>query len=317
MHKPFDLLVVGELNVDVIFNHIERYPQLGKEIFAQRMDVVLGSSSAIFASVAATLGLKVAYAGMVGHDAYGRFILDQLRSRGIDTRGIIVSPDYATGATLVLNYGNERSMVTYPGAMAHFQVDNIDWILLQQCRHLHVSSVFLQTGLKADLAGFMQKAAESGLTTSVDPQWDPAEKWDLPWDELLPNIDYFMPNAAELKAIAGIEDINEAMETLLKYAPTLIVKDGTQGAWLCNTSERLHQPAFINNEVVDAIGAGDSFDAGFITGMLKGLNLAESLRLASLCGAINTTAAGGTGAFVSLPMVRQLAENKFGTKFPL
>lgn len=317
MHKVFDLLVVGELNVDVILNHIEGYPQLGKEIFAQRMDVVLGSSSAIFASVAAMLGLKVAYAGMVGHDAYGHFILDQLQNRGIDTRGIKVSQDYATGATLVLNYGNDRAMVTYPGAMAHFKVDDIDWTLLQQSRHLHVSSVFLQTGLKADLAVLMQKAADAGLTTSVDPQWDPAEQWDLPWNELLPNVDYFMPNAAELKAIAGIGDIKEAMDILLKYARTLIVKDGIQGAWLCSASERIHQPAFLNNDVVDAIGAGDSFDAGFITGVLRGLTETESLRLASLCGAINTTAAGGTGAFVSLPVVRQLAENKFGIKFPL
>ncbi|MGC8865508.1 MAG: carbohydrate kinase family protein [Bacteroidales bacterium] len=317
MHKIYDLLVVGELNVDVILNQIDGYPQLGKEIFAQRMDVVLGSSSAIFASVAATLGLKVAFAGMVGHDAYGHFILNQLANRGINTVGVKVSQDYASGATLVLNYGNERAMVTYPGAMAHFKLVDIDGTLLQQSRHLHVSSVFLQPGMKADWVQLMQKAHEAGLTTSMDPQWDPAEAWDLPWEELLPRVDYFLPNAAELKAITGREDLKEAMDALLTHARTLIVKDGTQGAWLGRGNERVHQPAFINHQVVDAIGAGDSFDAGFITGMLKGLSETESLRLASLCGAINTTAAGGTGAFVSLPVVRQMALNKFGTKFLL
>ena len=317
MYKPFDILVVGELNVDVILNQLEGFPALGKEIFAQRMDVVLGSSSAIFASNAASLNMKVAYAGKVGNDAYGKFILDQLNRRFIDTRGVIVADNEATGATLVLNYGNDRAMVTYPGAMSHFGLEDIDSALIGQARHLHVSSVFLQPALRPGLITLFQKARQAGLSTSLDPQWDPAEKWDIPWHELLPLVDYFLPNAAEIQAITHTFNVLEALKKVEWKPCRVIVKDGIRGAWLNVGGEVVHQPAFVNAEVVDAIGAGDSFDAGFIAGILSGLQVKDSLRLASLCGAINTTAAGGTAAFASLDEVRKTALTRFATPFPL
>jgi len=239
MPRPFDLLVVGELNVDIIINELHGFPVIGKEIFADNLRVVMGSSSAIFAANAAALLLKVAFAGKLGNDAYGRLILDQLKQRNINTEAVDVSEEWATGATIALNYGNDRAMITYPGAMAHFGMEDINPNLLNQARHLHVSSVFLQPCLKPNIVTLFKSAKESGMSTSLDPQWDPAEKWDIEWEELLPFVDYFLPNASEIMAITGSRDIESALNKLSSKAQTIVVKKGIEGALMFNPDPSL------------------------------------------------------------------------------
>jgi sugar/nucleoside kinase (ribokinase family) len=312
--KSFDVLVVGELNVDLILNRIDQFPVIGKEVLANAMTLTLGSSSAIFASNLSTLGSRVTFSGKLGKDDFGNYVLSFLRNKGVDTSNIISSPQVATGATIVLNYGEDRAMVTHPGAMADFAIHDIDDAVFQRAGHLHVSSIFLQPALKKNVVELFRKAKSLGLTTSLDPQWDPAEDWDIDFHQLLPYVDVFMPNAKELECITGIQDLHTAMKSL-SSANIIVVKNGSTGACLLKGNEFADQPSFLNRDVVDSIGAGDSFDAGFIHKFIQRKPLTECLEFAALTGAINTTMAGGTTAFESISTVKKIAKASFNYTF--
>jgi sugar/nucleoside kinase (ribokinase family) len=311
MQKQFDVLVVGELNVDLILNQIDKFPEIGKEMLAGNMNLTLGSSSAIFASNLSTLGTKVAFAGKLGHDNFGDHIISSLKSRGVDTQFILRSVKHSTGATIVLNFGEDRAMVTYQGAMKYLSIGDVPAYALLASSHLHLSSIFLQTGLASDLVALFQKAKKHGLTTSVDPQWDPAEKWDVDLERLLPHVDVFMPNIKELCALTGTDSLEEGLRIVKPYCNVVVVKNGSEGAFLWDGHGIIHQQPFLNKEVVDSIGAGDSFDSGFIHKFLQGRPLPECLEFGALTGAINTTRPGGTNAFENLNLVKTIAQSSF------
>ncbi|RLD68856.1 MAG: carbohydrate kinase family protein [Bacteroidetes bacterium] len=311
MNKEYDILVVGELNVDLILNSIKEFPKIGAEILANEMTLTLGSSSAIFASNVSTLGAKVCFLGKIGKDDFGNLVINSLNEKGVSTELIIKSETEKTGATIVLNYDEDRAMVTHPGAMESLKVENITEENLLSAKHLHVSSIFLQPGIKKDIVGLFKRAKNAGLTTSLDIQWDPDEKWDVDFEKLLPFVDVFLPNKEEIKAITGKNTVDEALEALGRYANIIAVKLGNEGSLGYLKGEKTKVPAFINHEVVDAIGAGDSFNAGFIYQYLNKVSLQKCLEYGNLTGAVNTTSSGGTGAFISFEIFREIAKNKF------
>ena len=311
MTKKFDVLVVGELNVDLILNQLEKFPELGKEIIANKMVFTLGSSSAIFACNLSVLGTSVSFCGRVGRDAFANKILADLTLKGVDTNNIQRSDTADTGITVAFNFDEDRAMVTYPGAMNELQEKHITDEILQSASHLHVSSVFLQPGLKAGLTKLFSRAKKFGLTTSLDPQWDPAEKWDCDWTHLLQEVDVFLPNIEELKNITQKQSINEAVDSIKSFSKTIAVKNGSEGASVYTGSDNFHQPIFINKNIADAIGAGDSFNAGFIHKFVLDKTERECAEFGALCGAINTTRSGGTTAFADLDTVKRIALQKF------
>ncbi len=313
--ERYDILVVGELNVDLILNRLPSLPVEGKEILAEDMTLTLGSSSAIFASNAAVLGNKVAFLGKVGNDSFADLVITSLQNKGVNTNHIIKSKSEQTGATIVLNYGEDRAMVTYAGAMETLSVSDISEDVLIKARHLHVSSIFLQPALKQGLISLFSKAKNLGLTTSIDMQWDPDEKWEVDLEKLLPLTDVFLPNEAELLALTSTKNIDDAIETVRPYINTLALKMGNKGSRGVQGNEDVFVKPWLNKNVVDAIGAGDSFNAGFITKYLEGFSLNECLKYGNLAGAVNTTGAGGTGAFVSLKEFRKTALDRFGVKY--
>ena len=307
----FDVLVVGELNVDLIFNQMEAFPVTGKEVLANQMNLTMGSSSAIFASNLSSMGARVAFAGMIGRDSFGDLVISTLTRKEVDTRFIIRTNEFNTGATVVMNQDNDRAMLTYPGAMTVLSLNDITDEMLKSARHLHVSSIFLQSGLKEDIVALMKRAKAMGMTTSLDPQWDPEEKWDIPWDDLFRFLDVFLPNKQEFLMLTGESEINAAPGKFRDFHTVIVVKDGTNGAYILHKNELIHQPAFLNPSVIDCIGAGDSFDAGFIYMFLQARPLPQCLHYANLMGALNTTAVGGTGAFESHGAMKQKALEMF------
>ena len=311
MQKKHDILVVGELNVDLILNSIKGFPKVGAEILADEMALTLGSSSAIFASNISTLGSNVAFVGKIGNDLFGKLVLQSLKEKKVSTDMILLSPTEKTGATIVLNYDEDRAMVTHPGAMETLFATDITDDYLGMAKHMHVSSVFLQPGIKKDIIQIFKRAKDAGLTTSLDIQWDPDEKWDLGFEKLLPFVDVFLPNKEEIKAITEKNTVDEALEVIGEYSNTIAVKLGNKGSLGYSKGEKIEAKPFFNKNVVDAIGAGDSFNSGFLFQYLKGESLAKCLEFGNLTGAINTTSAGGTGAFESLDKFKEIAERKF------
>ena len=310
-NKKFDVLVVGELNVDLILNQLERFPEIGKEIIAQKMLLTLGSSSAIFASNLSVLGSQVAFCGRVGKDSFAAKILSDLSAKGVDVGYISQSDTADTGITVALNVKEDRAMVTYPGAMNELKEEDITDEMLASASHLHVSSVFLQPGLKPGLLSLFKRARQLGLTTSFDPQWDPAEQWECDLKNLLPQISVFLPNEEEIKRLERKESLDDCRSSIGMNGNVIVVKKGNAGAALWSGGKVLEQPAFLNKAVVDAIGAGDSFNAGFIHRFVQDRPAHACLEFGALCGAINTTQSGGTTAFADLETVRRVALQTF------
>ncbi len=309
--KKYDVVIVGELNVDLILNGIEGDIEIGKEVFSRNMTLTLGSSSAIFASNLSVLGTNVSFIGKIGIDNFGDLVVTSLQKSGVDISNLISTPDNYTGITVAMSYGDDRAMVTYPGAMSELKVIDITDDKLSKARHLHVSSIFLQEGLLPDIQVLFQRAKSLGMTTSLDPQWDPSEKWNVNLEELLPYVDIFLPNESELMAMTNTVSIEEGINKILAFSNNIVVKQGTKGVILFSKNKRIDVPAFLNNDVVDAIGAGDSFNSGFINAFIKGKEITKCLEDGAIIGAINTTASGGTTAFDDKDKVKQLAKNKF------
>lgn len=309
--KKFDVLALGELNADLILNKIDGEPEIGKEKFAQDMILTLGSSTAIFAANIASLGSRTAFVGMIGKDSFGDLVKSSLQSKGVDTSLLIETDKAATGATIVLNYNEDRAMVTYQGTMDMMSFADIDKNIFKETKHVHISSIFLQSGIKKDLIEILSYAQKCGVTTSLDTQWDPIEKWDFDYARILPLVSVFIPNEKELLLLTSSHKLDEAIEKVRPYINTCVIKRGSKGSLLIQKDTENDMPSFLNKEVVDAIGAGDSFNAGFVHQFTQGKSLIECQRFGNLTGAINTTGAGGTGAFSSKENIIKCAKEKF------
>lgn len=297
MDKKYDVLVLGELNVDLLLYRISSFPEIGKEVIAEDMQLALGSSSAIFAANISALGMRTAFVGCVGQDYYGDFIKKTLEEKGVATQAISHTETLATGMTIVMNVGDDRAMLTYPGAMNDLSLGDISDEVIQSARHLHFSSFFLQANIRKGVQRLFEKAKKFGLSTSFDMQWDPEEKWDIDIKNILPNVDFFLPNKLELISLTKTNDLDAAIKSLSPHFNSIIVKKGAEGATFFSSKTRIDYPAFRNTKPVDAIGAGDSFNAGFVFKFLQNEDMEICLHFANLMGAINTTAKGGTAAF--------------------
>jgi ribokinase len=291
----YDVLVLGDANPDlVVRGDVE--PRFGQaERLVEAADLVLGGSGAIMASGAARLGLRVAFAGVVGDDLFGRFARQALEERGVDTRGLAVDPHRPTGVSVILAREEDRAILTATGTIGDLRGSLVDEDLLRSSRHVHVSSYYLQRGLRRDLPALFGAAQATGATISIDPNWDPSETWNGGLLELLSSTDLFLPNSAEARAITGVDDVDVAAEALTEHGTTVAVKFG-QGGGLAADGRELVRCESVPADVVDTTGAGDSFDAGFVAGRLHGWPLGRCLQLAVACGSLSTRAAGGTAA---------------------
>ncbi len=302
-----DLVVVGELNVDLILERLNEAPALAKERIARGLTLTLGSSSAILAANAARLGLSVGFAGCIGEDAFGDFVRNALIEAGVDVSHLTRNADEATGLTVIYTFAGDRGMLTYPGAMSTFTFEQLplDWIT--SARHLHLSSYYLQPALRPSVPDLYRTAKKAGLSTSFDTNWDPDEAWGDDIYAVFPYVDVFLPNDAEAKLIAREDDLQMAIEKLAKHVGIVVVTCGKDGVVARRGDEQFHVGA-LPVTPVDAVGAGDSFNAGFLSQYVRGADLAGCLTAGTLSAAFSTTSAGGTTAFRERDRYREFDE---------
>jgi sugar/nucleoside kinase (ribokinase family) len=303
-----DVLVLGELNPDLVLSGEDLTPAFGQvETLVEHSTLTMGSSGAIFGAGTAKLGLRTVISGLVGADTFGSFVLDRLRELGVGAEGVIVDPDVTTGLTVILNRGEDRAILTHLGAMAEMAVSRIDRRLLDRSRHVHITSYFLQHALQSGLPDIVRHARSRGTTVSMDTNWDPAERWDDGVHEVLRSVDTFLPNEAEAMALTGSGTVEDAARALSEVVPEVVVKRGARGAYAICDGQVLEAPA-VPVEVRDTTGAGDSFDAGYVYGQLRGLSPRERLRTACLCGALSTRGIGGVAAQATEADVQSIEE---------
>lgn len=301
--KSFDLAIAGELNLDLILYGLPLEMETERDLLATGFVCTLGSSSAIVAHNAAMLGLRVRFATLVGDDDFGRVALDRLRRAGVELSGVVVDAGVATGVTVLLPHGSVRHNLTYTGAISMLSCAHLNVEALQQARHVHLCSLYLQTSLQAGLPELVRSLKQSGTTISLDTNDDPANTWGAPLEQLLPLVDILMPSVGELCRMAGTADSAQAIASFAPEVPLLVVKQGRHGCSV-RVDGRVHRVPGLNVEPVDTIGAGDSFDAGFLAATLLGLDPLEAARAGNITGALSTQAAGGTEAFRDANAVR-------------
>ncbi|GAB4445178.1 MAG: hypothetical protein Kow00120_15110 [Anaerolineae bacterium] len=298
----YDMLVIGDLNVDLNLIGDDVVPEFGQgEKLVDDASLNLGGSSAIFACQAARLGLRVAFAGVVGDDVFGRFLIDTLRDRGIETGHVRVRPSVKTGITVHLVRAGDRAMLTYQGTLALLDAAHVSRKALAETRHVHSGSFYMLPRLRPGLPSVFEDAQRLGATTSLDTNFDPSGAWAGGITEVLAHTDVFLPNEQELTHIAraadagGGGDIDAALAWAAARVPTVALKLGAEGAAARAGGETVRCAAR-PVEVVDTTGAGDSFDAGFLYGFLNGWPLEAALRLGCACGALSATGPGGIAA---------------------
>jgi sugar/nucleoside kinase (ribokinase family) len=294
-----DLLVVGDANPDVLLSGAPETPPAGQaETLVDSGTLTLGGSAAIMACGAARLGLSTALAATVGRDAAGDFVLDTLRTAGVDVSAVVRHPDLPTALTVCLNRADgDRAILTAPGCLPAFDPSLVPTGI--RARHVHAASYFLQPGLAAGLAALFAGFRRTGASTSLDTNDDPASSWRLA-PGLLAACDFLLPNEAEALSLAGalgpVSDLASALSVLADAGPVPVVKRGGDGA-VARSSGRDVVAQGPRVVPVDTVGAGDGFDAGFVAGYLSSSgDLASALAWGCACGALSTRAAGGTGA---------------------
>ncbi len=293
----FDVTVVGELNLDVILYGLPQELPPERELLASQLSLTLGSSSAIFAHNLAALGAHVGFISRIANDPLGEISLDRLHASGADVSMVKkVNGPTATGLTVILNHPGFRNILTYPGTMFEMCFDDLDLDYLASSRHFHLSSFFLHRALLPRIADLFAKMKDAGLTTSLDINDDPDDRWDSGIWEVLRLVDIFFLNERELKKLTGAAHLDSGVERLAGAVPLLVVKLGANGALLRCKGQELREPA-VNVAVVDLVGAGDSFDAGFLRQFLQGADLPACLEYANMAGALCATRPGGTEAF--------------------
>ncbi len=307
--RDLDLLVLGDINPDLVLAAADMDVVFGQaERLVDEAALTIGGSGAIMACAAVRLGLRTAIAGVVGADLFGEFMVRALRDRGVDTSGVVVDSTRRTGLTVILARPGDRAILTFAGAVAALRADQVDLGLLARARHVHISSYFLQTALAPGAPALLESARAAGVTTSVDPNWDPSGGWDGRLRELLPHVDVLLPNAAEACRIAGTDDSRAAARELAAAGPLVAVKLGAAGAVAAGPGgEVVSATAPDGVHPVDAVGAGDAFDAGLLAGLLGGEAPRQALALACACGTLSTRAAGGTDAQPTLAEARARA----------
>jgi len=292
----FDVTIAGELNLDLILYGLPAELPGEREVLADGMVLTLGSSSAIVAHNLASLGSRVGFQSLIGEDPLGQIALERLAQSGVDTSRVCTAKDVSTGLTVILQRRAWRNILTYPGTIAGLTLDDLDLEYLFDARHFHLCSYYLQAGLRPHVPELFRRLKAAGLTISLDTNDDPEDSWGDDLRQALAHVDVFLPNRREACKIAATDNLEAATQKLSQLVPLLVVKLGAEGAVAVRNNERIESPA-LSVEMVDPVGAGDSFDAGFLHTYLKGRSVEECLAAGNAAGALCATRAGGTEAF--------------------
>lgn len=306
MKKRFDVTIAGETNLDLILYGLPEEMPVERELLANDFRMTLGSSSAILAHNLAALGVSVGFITRLGDDALGKLALERLTEKGVDlSRVKTVTRGTATGVTILLHHGATRHILTYPGTMFEMSASDLDMDYLASGRHFHLSSLFLHKALQPDLPRIFRELKAAGLTLSLDTNDDPEDRWEGSLDELLGLVDIFLPNEDEARRITGASDAEGAAAALAKRIPVVVVKCGRRGAFVQAVDRRRLVPTE-PVIAVDTIGAGDSFNAGFLSAYLRGESPEVCAAFGNRTAALSTLRPGGTESFRDPALVESL-----------
>jgi len=303
--KEFDVITALDICADLLVECGDTEPEFGqKEKLVNGYSIEMGGSACIFACQCARLGMNTAGAGAAGSDVMGGLVLDSLRDSGVNTSHIRTYASAKTALTISMTKRDgDRAMLTYMGTIDAVKKE---WLeeLLPKTRHLHICSYYLTKSLQTAYLDLVRQAKRLGVTVSLDTNWDPEERWDGGVREILPYVDIFLPNENEIKYITGEDDFERALRYTGEIVPVTAVKRGERGALACSGGQ-VWESGALNVAVADAVGAGDSFNGGFVYGFLSGMPIEKCLRAGTICGSLSVRKPGGRAG---QPDLREMAD---------
>jgi len=301
------VVFLGDFNVDLIMDGLHGAPLPDREIGCDAFSLTMGASSCIAATAYAHLGGEAWVAGLAGEDEFSALMVRRLAAAGVRTEGLLRDPAATTGVTVNLVHGARRYQVTYAGAMGTFAARHVSESLFDGLGHLHVAGVYQAAALLPDVAALLARAHAAGATTSLDCQWDPAERWER-LDEWLPLADWLFANEQEAASMAGVTGAGDALSVLAARTRCPVIKAGPAGARMLVDGRVVAVPTPAV-QVVDTIGAGDNFDAAFLFATReRGLPIIEAARFAVAAASRSCLYPGGTDARSSLSDVMRFME---------
>lgn len=284
------VLSIGRLYCDIVFRGFDALPRLGEERFADSVAIVPGGGGFITAAHLAALGTPAGLLARLGTDPLSGTLAPALAESGVDLRWLERTPDAGPQPTVVMVQDGERAFLSRRAGSA--RPATLDAALSDPAaRHLHIA----EFATLAEIPDLIDTAKRASLTVSLDPSWD--DDWIRRPDliERAAGADIFLPNAAEARAIADCENLDQAGRRLARHFPVVVVKDGANGARLFQSDSILALPAPEDGPVLDTTGAGDAFNAGFLAAWLAGRPSEQALAEGIACGTLSVRSVGGAG----------------------
>jgi sugar/nucleoside kinase (ribokinase family) len=297
-----EVACVGILVADVVGRPIDGLPDRGKLHLVEQMELHSGGCAANTGVCLARIGVSTGITGMVGADGFGDFLVQAMERHGLDASGIARSREASTSATMVMVHSDgERSFLHHLGANAHFSLADINLDRLFKAPLVHIGGANLMPGMDGvPTAELLRQARAAGLQTSLDTAWDSTGRWMQILAPCLEYLDYFVPSIEEARMLTGQARKEEMAAALLDRGVGVVaLKMGSEGCYIRTPDRALRIPSF-EVPAIDALGAGDAFAAGFLTGVVKGWDLETTGRFANAVGGLAVQALGATTGVRSL-----------------
>jgi sugar/nucleoside kinase (ribokinase family) len=291
-----EVLCGGIVVADHVCAPIDHLPAAGELVMADKMLLTIGGCAANAAVDLVKMGVRAAVVGRVGGDIWGRIVGEMLKETGVDTTYLVTSANNETSQTLIVNVkGQDRRFVHTFGANADFKAADIPPNLFSRAKVLYLGGYLLMPNMRQEeLVPVFAAAQKAGVKTVLDVALPGPGEYLPHLEKLLPHVDVFLPNQDEATLISGVSDpLEQAKFFYDRGAKTAVVTLGGEGAVLVQAGARLKAGVY-SIPYVDGSGGGDAFDAGFIYGLLRGLDPAGCLQVASALGASCVRAIGTT-----------------------
>jgi sugar/nucleoside kinase (ribokinase family) len=290
------VLCTGRLYCDLVMAGLSAPPAPGQEVYAESLVLTAGGGAFITAAYLAALGRAVGLAATIPAEPFAGPIAAELTESGVGLSACTYAPlGQDPQITVAMITGGDRAFVSRRAGPA--MPETLGPLLAARAfDHLHIGEL----ASLAEMPWVVAEAKAAGMTVSLDCAWD-AEVLARPdLVQLLDQVDVFLPNRAESNALLRHAPLGQ-------YAPLVVVKDGENGASAIAGGETLHRPA-LPVEVVDTVGAGDAFNAGFLDRWLDGAALAECLDAGARTACVALARQGGARGLGRLARLRSAAE---------
>ncbi len=279
MSKP--ILCAGRLYCDVVFSGVPRMPTPGTEVFAGGLQLLGGGGAFITAATLAALGHRASQMSVIPAPPFDQIVMHDLAAFDVTATLCELAPrGLDPQITVAIADAGDRAFLTRSDGPAVPPCRASD---LAPFGHLHIGEL----STLADNPTLLESARSAGLTTSLDCGWQ--DEFDPDIAALVAEVDVFLPNAREYAALkdAGFPD---------DCARLTVIKNGRDGARARKRGQNDWTAlAATPVDVVDATGAGDAFNGGFLSGWLSGAPMTDCLARGHACGAATVQAVGGTG----------------------